>query len=62
MYELFYASRSGWNVWSLLDAHSRSSIAATRFSANTARIPEGTAAGIPIQLIEPFDTCTPALL
>ena len=54
--------KSEWlNVWSLLDAHSRSSIAATRFSANTARIPEGTAAGIPIQLTEPFwIPCTPA--
>lgn len=41
-------------VWSLPDAHSRSTRLALRFSASTARMPDGTAPGTPMQLIEPF--------
>ena len=56
--------RSEWvNVWSLLEAHSRSSIMAIRFSPRTARMPPGTPAGTPMQLTEPFCVpCEPAAL
>ena len=54
--------RSEWvKVWSLLEAHSRSSMVAIRFSASTARMPPGTPAGTPMQLTEPFWVpCDPA--
>ena len=41
-------------VWSLPEATSKPSCAATKFSANTQRIPEGTEPVIPIQLMAPF--------
>ena len=44
---------------SLPEATSRSSIAASRFSARTARTPPGSDSGRAMQLIEPF--CTPWL-
>ena len=47
--------RSEWvKVWSFDEAHSRSRAMAMRFSASTARMPPGTAAGTPMQETEPF--------
>ena len=54
--------RSEWEkVWSFPEATSRSRAVVTRFSAATARSPEGTAPGTPMQEMDPFcSPCTPA--
>ena len=50
--------RSEWEkVWSFPEATSRSRAMVMRFSAATARMPEGTAPGTPMQEMEPF--CSP---
>ena len=41
-------------LWSLEEAHSSPSSAATRFSPITSRIPDGTLAVTPMQLTDPF--------
>ena len=52
---------SEWEkLWSLPEATSRPSMAASRFSASTSRMPEGTAPTRPMQLMDPFWVpCTP---
>ena len=48
-------------LWSLEDAHSSPSSAATRFSPMISRMPAGTPAATPTQLTEPFwIPCVPA--